>query len=125
MTQKIQAQEDAFDKLEADKAAGKEIPPRVQDEEEILRRALPATGQISQVNGAVVDVVFEDGNLPCILNCLEVQDGEDRCTIEVAQHLGDNMVRCIALDSTDGLVRGQPVSDLGTHLCFSTLCFAI
>jgi len=116
MMAKVQAQEDAHDKLEAEKAAGKEIPPRVQDDEEKARRALPATGQISQVNGAVVDVVFEDGELPRILNCLEVQEGEDRCTIEVAQHLGDNMVRCIALDSTDGLVRGQPVSDLGAPI---------
>ena len=66
--------------------------------------------------GAVLDVVFEDGELPRILNCLEVQEGEDRCTLEVAQHLGNNVVRCIALDSTDGLVRGQPVSDLGLPL---------
>jgi len=66
--------------------------------------------------GAVLDVSFEDGELPRILNCLEVQDYDGRCTLEVAQHLGNNIVRCIALDSTDGLVRGQPVSDLGAPI---------
>jgi len=86
------------------------------EEDEIARRALPATGKISQVMGAVLDVVFEDGDLPRIMNCLEVQEGEARCTLEVAQHLGNNVVRCIALDSTDGLVRGQPVSDLGAPI---------
>jgi len=68
------------------------------------------------VMGAVLDVEFEEGHLPSILNHLEVQDGEDRCTLEVAQQLGDNIVRCIALDSSDGLYRGQPVSDLGTPI---------
>jgi len=113
---KFAEQEAAAAKAEADKAAGKEAPKPVYDEEETARRALPATGRISQVMGAVLDVVFEDGDLPRILNCLEVQDGEARCTLEVAQHLGNNVVRCIALDSTDGLVRGQPVSDLGAPI---------
>jgi ATP synthase F1 beta subunit len=67
-------------------------------------------GAVSQVIGAVVDVHFE-GDLPPILNALEVQDHDHRLVLEVAQHLGDSNVRCIALDSTDGLVRGQPVMD--------------
>jgi len=71
-----------------------------------------AAGKISQVIGAVVDVQFE-GNLPKILNALEVQGTENRLVLEVAQHLGGNNVRTIALDSTEGLVRGQEVSDTG------------
>jgi ATP synthase F1 beta subunit len=75
-----------------------------------------AKGKISQVIGAVVDVQFE-GALPPILNALEVQDVENRLVLEVAQHLGGNNVRTIALDSTEGLVRGQPVSDTGNPIC--------
>jgi len=63
-----------------------------------------------------LDVTFEDGELPRILNCLEVQESDSRCTLEVAQHLGNNTVRCIAMDTTDGLGRGQPVSDLGAPI---------
>ena len=62
-------------------------------------------GKISQVIGAVVDVQFE-GNLPPILNALEVVGTDYRLVLEVAQHLGGNNVRTIALDSTEGLVRG-------------------
>merc|ERR1719225_1677486 len=69
-----------------------------------------ATGKVSQVIGAVVDVKFE-GELPPILNALEVQGTDHRLVLEVAQHLGGNNVRTIALDSTEGLVRGQPVRD--------------
>ena len=65
------------------------------------------SGQISQVIGAVVDVQFEGGEIPRILNALEVQGTEYRLVLEVAQHLGDSRVRTIAMDSTDGLVRGQ------------------
>mmetsp|Transcript_12423 Transcript_12423/g.18096 ORF Transcript_12423/g.18096 Transcript_12423/m.18096 type:complete len:500 (-) Transcript_12423:1073-2572(-) len=72
----------------------------------------PTMGKISQVIGAVVDVHFE-GELPPILNSLEVQEHDHRLVLEVAQHLGDHNVRCIALDGTDGLVRGQPVLDTG------------
>ena len=68
------------------------------------------TGKISQVIGAVVDVQFE-GALPPILNALEVEGVSNRLVLEVAQHLGGNNVRTIALDSTEGLVRGQPVRD--------------
>merc|ERR1711997_582963 len=67
-------------------------------------------GKISQVIGAVVDVQFE-GELPPILNALEVEGTESRLVLEVAQHLGGNNVRTIALDSTEGLVRGQGVVD--------------
>merc|ERR1719225_1137917 len=69
-----------------------------------------AAGKVSQVIGAVVDVQFE-GELPPILNALEVQGTDHRLVLEVAQHLGGNNVRTIALDSTEGLVRGQPVRD--------------
>lgn len=62
-------------------------------------------GKVSQVIGAVVDVQFED-KLPPILNALEVQGTSYRLVLEVAQHLGGNNVRTIALDSTEGLVRG-------------------
>ena len=59
------------------------------------------------VIGAVVDVQFEGGEIPRILNALEVQGTEHRLVLEVAQHLGDSRVRTLAMDSTDGLVRGQ------------------
>ena len=69
-------------------------------------------GRVAQVIGAVVDVQF-DGDLPEILNALETRNGDKRLVLEVAQHLGESTVRAIAMDSTEGLVRGQPVSD--TH----------
>jgi F-type H+-transporting ATPase subunit beta len=71
-----------------------------------------ATGKITQVIGAVVDVQFE-GELPAILNALNTQNGDTRLVLEVAQHLGENMVRTIAMDSTEGLVRGSDVTDTG------------
>jgi len=74
-----------------------------------------AYGKISQVIGAVVDVQFE-GALPPILNALEVEGVANRLVLEVAQHLGGNNVRTIALDSTEGLVRGQPVFDTGSPI---------
>jgi ATP synthase F1 beta subunit len=70
------------------------------------------TGKVSQVIGAVVDVRF-DGALPPILDALEVKDHEVRLVLEVAQHLGENTVRTIAMDGTDGLVRGQTVVGTG------------
>jgi len=77
-----------------------------------------ATGEISQILGAVIDVKFSDGNLPNILSALKlsnptISEEPDNLTLEVAQHLGDNVVRCIAMDTTDGLVRGTPVRDTG------------
>ena len=69
-------------------------------------------GRIKSVIGAVVDVQFEDGELPSILNALEVQNhAAGRLVLEVAQHMGDNTVRTIAMDGTEGLVRGQLVLD--------------
>ena len=71
-----------------------------------------AVGRVTQVMGAVVDVQF-DGDLPEILNALETVNQGQRLVLEVAQHLGENTVRTIAMDSTEGLVRGQEVSDNG------------
>ena len=73
------------------------------------------TGKISQVLGAVVDVKFE-GELPTILNALEVDNNGNRLILEVAQHLGENVVRTIAMDTTDGLVRGQSATDTGSPI---------
>ena len=70
------------------------------------------SGRITQVMGAVVDVQF-DGALPAILNALHCDNKETRLVLEVAQHLGENMVRTVAMDTTDGLVRGQEVRDTG------------
>lgn len=73
------------------------------------------TGQITQVIGAVVDVQF-DGHLPEILNALETDNQGNRLVLEVAQQLGENTVRCIAMDTSEGLVRGQPVADTGAPI---------
>ena len=72
-------------------------------------------GVISQVIGAVVDVAFE-GELPPILTALETKNGENTLVLEVAQHLGENTVRTIAMDGTDGLVRGQEVVNTGSQI---------
>ena len=69
-------------------------------------------GKVAQVIGAVVDVHFED-HLPAILNALEVEIKDSRLVLEVAQHLGENLVRTVAMDTTEGLVRGTPVRDTG------------
>jgi F-type H+-transporting ATPase subunit beta len=80
-----------------------------------------ATGRIAQVIGAVVDVAF-DGHLPAILSALETTNTDQktgapfRLVLEVAQHLGENIVRTIAMDTTEGLVRGQPVTDTGASI---------
>ncbi len=71
-----------------------------------------AIGKVRQVTGAVVDVQF-NSDLPSILNALETQNQGNRLVLEVAQHLGENTVRAVAMDSTDGLVRGQEVTDTG------------
>src|ERR1700756_313717 len=71
-----------------------------------------AVGKVTQVIGAVVDVKF-DGHLPAILNALVTQNHGSRLVLEVAQHLGEATVRTIAMDTTEGLVRGQEVSDTG------------
>ena len=74
-----------------------------------------ATGKITQVIGAVVDVKFE-GELPPILNALHTKIGDNLLVLEVAQHLGENTVRTIAMDSTEGAVRGQSVEDTGSPI---------
>ena len=76
------------------------------------------TGRLVQVIGPVVDVAFDEGQLPNIMNAIAISnptisDVEDNLIVEVAQHLGDNVVRCIAMDITDGLVRGMKAKDLG------------
>ena len=71
-------------------------------------------GKVTQVLGAVIDVHF-DGDLPAILNAIETDNHGNRLVLEVAQHLGENTVRTIAMDSTEGMVRGQEVVDTGTR----------
>ena len=75
-----------------------------------------AKGVVSQVMGPVVDVHFEQGSLPAIYNALTVPIGEKTLTVEVAQHIGDNVARCIAMSSTDGLQRGASVTDTGSAI---------
>ena len=78
-------------------------------------------GKVVQVIGPVVDVAFQEGQLPSILNAITItnpaiNDEPDNLIVEVAQHLGDNVVRCIAMDITDGLVRGMEAKDVGTPI---------
>lgn len=74
-------------------------------------------GKIAQVIGPVVDVEFSEGQLPNILNSIEIKNTNNAdapdLVVEVAQHLGNNVVRCVAMDSTDGLVRGMAATDTG------------
>ena len=77
---------------------------------------MSAVGKISQIMGAVVDVEFKDSVLPAILNALNVKHKDKDLVLEVAQHLGESAVRTIAMDSTDGLVRGQEVMDTGAPI---------
>ena len=74
-----------------------------------------AVGKVRQVIGAVVDVEF-DGAIPDILNALEVDNNGQRLVLEVAQHLGENTVRTIAMDATEGLVRGTEAEDTGAPI---------
>ncbi|MBK0400677.1 F0F1 ATP synthase subunit beta [Limibaculum sp. M0105] len=74
-----------------------------------------AVGKVTQVIGAVVDVQFDE-HLPAILNALETDNNGNRLVLEVAQHLGENTVRTIAMDATEGLVRGQQVKDTGAPI---------
>ena len=78
-------------------------------------------GKVVQVIGPVVDVAFEEGNLPNIMNAIAItnptiNNEEDNLIVEVAQHLGDNVVRCIAMDITDGMVRGMAAKDTGAPI---------
>ena len=70
-------------------------------------------GTVIQVIGPVLDIRFADGELPQLLNAVTVQNGDRTITLEVAQHIGDNVARCIAMSSTDGLVRGAKAVDTG------------
>ena len=85
-------------------------------------------GQIRQIIGAVVDVQFP-GHLPEILNALETENNGKRLVLEVAQQLGENTVRCIAMDTSEGLVRGQAVTDTGAPIQVpvgaGTICWAV
>ncbi|KAL0940656.1 ATP synthase beta mitochondrial precursor [Colletotrichum truncatum] len=73
-------------------------------------------GKIYQVIGAVVDVKFDTAKLPPILNALETTNNDQKLVLEVAQHLGENVVRCIAMDGTEGLVRGRKATDTGAPI---------
>ena len=70
-------------------------------------------GTVVQIMGPVMDIRFENGNLPGLLNAIEVYNGENKLTAEVAQHIGDDVVRCVAMSSTDGLQRGIEAIDTG------------
>jgi F-type H+/Na+-transporting ATPase subunit beta len=94
------------------KAPAKAAAPKAPTK---AKAANTAGGKISQVIGAVVDVSF-DGDLPAILTALETDNNGNRLVLEVAQHLGENTVRTIAMDSTDGLTRGQPVRSTGAQI---------
>ena len=104
----------AAKKAPAKKAAAKKAPvKRAPKKAANMNRV--ATGKVSQVIGAVVDVVF-DGDPPEIQNALETDNNGSRLVLEVAQHLGENTVRTIAMDATEGLVRGQAVTDLAAPI---------
>src|SRR6516225_9561564 len=72
-----------------------------------------ATGKVKQIIGAVVDVYFPEGSLPEIYNALEIERPNGKLVLEVQQHLGEDSVRTIAMDATEGLVRGIDVKDTG------------
>ena len=96
-------------KKAATKTAAKKAPAKT------ARAVGGKPGKVVQVMGAVVDVQF-DGHLPEILNALETDNGGNRLVLEVAQHLGEGTVRTIAMDSSEGLMRGQPVIDTGRSI---------
>ena len=73
-------------------------------------------GKISQIIGPVLDIKFSEGNLPNLLNSIEIDNKGERIVVEVSQHIGDDTVRCISMSSTDGLVRGMDALDTGTPI---------
>ena len=73
-------------------------------------------GTVAQIMGPVLDIRFEEGNLPQLLNAIHVTHGDNTIVAEVAQHIGDNVVRCIAMSSTDGLQRGAEAVDTGAPI---------
>ncbi|MDD9909531.1 MAG: F0F1 ATP synthase subunit beta [Ahrensia sp.] len=102
----------------AKKAPAKKAPAKAAASKKAPAKSAAASGtqgKISQVIGAVVDVQFDD-HLPAILNALECDNNGNRLVLEVAQHLGENTVRTIAMDATEGLVRGQSVADTGAPI---------
>jgi F-type H+-transporting ATPase subunit beta len=88
------------------------VVAETRKQEKRIAKGVGPKGHVRQVMGAVVDVQF-DGHLPEILNALETDNHGNRLVLEVAQHLGENTVRTVAMDSTEGLVRGQEVVDTG------------
>ena len=78
-------------------------------------------GKIVQVSGPVIDVEFADGDLPYIKDALEVTNNGKRCVMEVAQHIGDNMVRCIMLASSEGLHKDMEVTATGSGIKVPTI----
>ncbi|MEC8467812.1 MAG: F0F1 ATP synthase subunit beta, partial [Pseudomonadota bacterium] len=79
--------------------------------------AKQSVGKITRVVGPVVDVQFDGGDIPPILNALHVESEEGKIVLEVAQHLGENTVRTIAMQATEGLVRGTEAVDQGEPIC--------
>ena len=73
-------------------------------------------GTVIQVIGPVLDIKFKSGKLPALLNAIEIDNNGSKVVAEVAQHLGDDVVRCIAMSSTDGMVRGTDAVDTGSGI---------
>ncbi len=106
----------AADETPAAKAPARRAPAKTATKSVAPKAEGAAVGRITQVIGAVVDVKFEEGQLPLILNALELDNNGNRLVLEVAQHLGEDTVRTIAMDATEGLVRGQEVRDTGAPI---------
>lgn len=121
MTDTAAPKKPAAKKPAAPKAAAAKAPAAAKKTVAPKAAEAVGAGRIAQVIGAVVDVEF-DGHLPAILNALQTQNTDQKTgepftlVLEVAQHLGENMVRTIAMDTTEGLTRGQPVTDTGTSI---------
>ena len=73
-------------------------------------------GKVIQITGPVLDIRFPDGQVPALLNAIEIEHDGQKIVVEVAQEIGDNVVRCIAMNSTDGLVRGMDAVDTGAPI---------
>ncbi len=98
------------------KPATKKAPAKAAPKKAAVKTAKGAVGRIKKVISAVVDVEFSGGTIPPILNALTTVNNGKELVLEVAQHLGDNTVRTIAMDATEGLVRGAEVVDTGTKI---------
>ena len=73
-------------------------------------------GKVIQITGPVLDIRFPDGQIPALLNAIEIERNGEKVIVEVAQEIGDNVVRCISMNSTDGLVRGMDAVDTGAPI---------